>query len=336
MHIRYVENMKAEVLAFKKMFEHRSDVFVSACARIDDVGARRGAPPIDLLLIDVTRPDIISVEEDVRTARKYTSAPIVFLTGDDSGPMRDRVLRSGAASLVSKAVMSTEMIYRFVENAKAGSALPRPGEACAAGPQRGSSPLFPGWDNVLDYLERGTECVGGSSETVEEAEAVWPGDRRRVLSFLRRLGKRDLQDSQECDAARLLADLREELIEAAAERGVPLLVDVEPPAKFYVIGAPIDARLGLEAIVLGLASLCRTGCRLRVKLASGGDQTALTATTDGEFGVDLGAFFAEEASCIPAGSLALAALQCGVALLGLRREQCDLSAIERGVVEILL
>jgi len=332
MHIRYVENTKAEVLAFKKMFERQSDVFVSACARIDDVGARRGAPPIDLLLIDVTRPDIVSVEEDVRTARKYTSAPIVFLTGDDSGPMRDRVLRLGAASVASKEAMSTEMIYRFVENAKAASTEPGSGEACARTPT-GSTPVFPGWDNVLDYLARETD---GASDRAEEAELVGRGDRRRILSFLRRLGRRDLQDSQECDAARLLADLREELIEAAAERGVPLLVDVAPPAQFYVIGAPVDARLGLEAIVLGLASLCRRGCRLRIKLAEEGDQTALTARTDGAFGVDLGAFFPEEPSGIPAGSLALAALQCGVALLGLRREQCDLSAVERGVVEILL
>ena len=233
--------------------------------------------------------------------------------------------------------MSAEMISQLLENASkepARAEIPAPADR----PRPEPVSALRSWDGALGYLERGMDALGGADGFIsEDREEFHPRELRRLLSFLREIGKRDLNASRECDAAELLGVAREDLVEIAAQRRVPLLIDVAPPVGFFVIGSELDARLGLEALVLGHVALCAPGDRLRIAVAvEEGDQTTLTAASDGRFDVDLGAFFAEEPSSAPAEGFGPAALRCGVALLGMRREQCDLSGKERGEIKLRL
>jgi len=337
MHIRYVEKAASDVLSFKKMFEHRKDVFITACAQLSEIGSRPSDPPIDLLLIDVMNPDKTSVEDDVRTARQYTSAPIVFLTGTDRGSAYARSLRTGAASVVSKQEMSAEMIYRLLENVKKEASPPGDLAAAAEAPHLETGPTFPGWDDAFDYLERGFDARPGAADAGSAEQAAHSREWRRVLADLREIGKRDQNASCECDAAGLLAQAREDLIDFAAAHGAPLLVDAASPATFFVVGSEFDARLGLEAIVLGLVGLRAPGDRLRISIATeDGDQTILRAAADRRFDLELESFFGDGPDAARAASFGLTALRCGAALLGLRPEQCDLSGKERGEIKLRL
>ncbi len=188
----------------------------------------------------------------------------------------------------------------------------------------------------LAYVEQGLARLDLQAGVGLEAPLGPPAaDLLTIMGYARRLAGRDARTSRECDGAALLSALKDDLIDAAADAGVALLIEAPVSAKFFVMGAPDDARLGLEAIVIGLLRACEKGSRLRIGLSGDGDETRLRATADAQLVSNLCAFFApegDEAEC----DYATISLRCGAALLGLRPEQINLAESGRGVLQICL
>jgi DNA-binding NarL/FixJ family response regulator len=334
MHIRYVQDTKADGIAVRKIFEHDKDVQISCCARNEEFCAAPANLPIDVLLIEMRRRGAASPEEDVKRARQCTTAPIVILTGADTPEIHERAMRAGADAVMSKEAVSAELICKVAEDARSRA---RP--AASASKEKSlfdlpapRNPVLAQLDAPLAFLEQELERLlhGGEGD---DRRAAAPMTLLAIARYARQLGAREVRRSVECDAADILAAMREGLFEAAAELGAPLLLDVKAPAKFLLVGSALDAKLGLEAIVLGLLYRCAPGGRLRVTVECDGDETRLRAKGDLPLIADPAAFF-PDASAVSA-DFGAAALQSGAALLGLRREQCVV--LDRGEsVEIVL
>jgi DNA-binding NarL/FixJ family response regulator len=339
MQVRYVQDARKRADGLKKLLGRAADLDVGVCRGFEELGAGAAAP-LDVLLIDVSRANRITLEDDIRTARKYTDAPIIFVTGGENGQIRTRALEAGAEAVWPRDEITSSLIRAVAKQAatrRHASAKSRGGskttlshpESCREAPNGALRAS-------LAYVEQGLARLDLHAEAGVEAKPHPPaGDLLTILGYARRLVGREARSSCECDGAALLAGLDGDLVDAAAAAGVALLVEAPAPAKFLVVGGPEDARLGLEAIVVGLLRSCEKGSRLRIDLRAEGDETRLRATGDAPLVGDACAFFppeGEEAEF----DYARSSLRCGAALLGLRPEQIDLSEKARGVVEICL
>ncbi len=339
MQVRYVPDARKRAVELKKMLGRDEGFNFGVCKRFEELGSELGVP-LDVLLIDVSRANRITLEDDIRTARKYTDAPIIFVTGGENGQIRTRALEAGAEAVWPRDEITSSLIREVAKQAatrRRASAKPkgvskttlsRP-ESCLDAPNGALRAS-------LAYVEQGLARLDLHAEAGIEAKPhALAGDLLTILGYARRLVGREARSSSECDGAALLSALHGDLVDAAAGAGVALLVEAPAPAKFLVVGGQEDARLGLEAIVIGLLRSCEEGSRLRIDLRAEGDETCLRATGDAPLVHDACAFFppeGEEAEF----DYATSSLRCGAALLSLRPEQIDLSEKARGVVEICL
>ena len=339
MQVRYVQDARKRSVDLKKLLGCEAGVNLGVCKRFEELGSASGAP-LDVLLIDASRSDI-ALEDDIRTARQYTDAPIVFLTGGENGQIRARGLKAGAEAVLSRESITSTLIREVVERAatrrRAVATKARVGaKAETAGSKACEDAPNAALRAALAYVEQGLARLDLQAGAGPEATVAPPAaDLLTIMGYARRLAGRDPSSSRECDGAALLSLLQDDLIDAAAEAGVALLVEASPPAKFFVVGASDDARFGLEAVVIGLLRACEKGSRLRIELRAEGEETRLRATADALSVESPCAFFApdgEEAEF----DYATSSLRCGAALLGLRPEQIDLSESGRGVVQICL
>ena len=339
MQVRYVPDARKRAVDLKKLLGRDEGFHFGVCKRFEELGSAP-AVPLDVLLIDASRADRIALEDDIRAARKYTDAPIIFVTGGENGQIRARALEAGAEAVWPRDEITSSLIRAVVERAatrRRASAKARGGSKTAlSNPESCRDAPNGALRASLAYVEQGLARLDLHAEAGLEARPHPPaGDLLAILGYARRLVGREGRSSCECDGAALLSSLHGDLVDAAAAAGVALLVEAPAPAKFLVVGGSQDARLGLEAIVIGLLRSCEKGSRLRVDLRAEGDETRLRATGDAPLVGDACAFFppeGEEAEF----NYATSSLRCGAALLGLRPEQIDLSEKGRGVVEICL
>jgi len=339
MQVRYVQDAGKRAVDLKKLLG-REGFNLGVCNRVEELGAASGAP-LDVLLIDASRADRVALEDDIRTARKYTDAPIVFVTGGENGQIRARGLKAGAEAVLPRDSITSSLIREVVERAatrrRVEPAKPRDGaKAAPSGSETCRDAPNAALRASLAYVEQGLARLDLNAEAgldglVNPAAA----DLLTIVGYARRLLGRDARSSCECDGAALVFDLHADLMDAAAAAGVALLIEASGPAKFFVVGGAEDARLGIEAIVIGLLRACEKGGRLRIDLRADGDETRLRATGDAPLVEDLCAFFPTEGDAADF-DYATSSLRCGAALLSLRPEQIDLSEKGRGVVQICL
>lgn len=342
MQVRYVQDAQVRAADLKKKLRRDAGFTLGVCKRFEELETASGAP-LDVLLIDASRADRIALEDDIRTARKYTDAPIVFVTGAENGQIRARGLKAGAEAVLPRESITSSLIREVVERAatrrRTGGTKRRAAAKTKAAPS-GSGACVDAPNAALSaslaYVEQGLARLdlnaGAALAVTSDPPAA---DLLTIIGYARKLIGRDPGSSRECDGAALLSALQDDLIDAAADAGVALLIEAPAPAKFFVVGAPDNARLGLEAIVIGLLRACEKGSRLRIDLRSESEETRLRARADAPFVASLCAFFAPEGE-EAAFDYSTSSLRCGAALLGLRPEQIDLSEKGRGVVQIFL
>jgi CheY-like chemotaxis protein len=340
MQVRYVPDARKRAVDLKKLLGRDEGFNFGVCKRFEELGSAPDVP-LDVLLIDASRANQVALEDDIRAARKYTDAPIVFVTGGENGQIRARGLKAGAEAVLPRESITSSLIREVVERAATRRRSDARKAKVGATAEGSSLKTCEDAPNAalrasLAFVEQGLarldlQAGAGLDAPVDPR----PADLLAIMGYARRLVGRDASSSRECDGAALLSVLRDDLIDAAADAGVALLVEASASAKFFVVGAPDDARFGLEAIVIGLLRACEKGSRLRIGLSAEGDETRLRATADGRLVGSLCAFFApegEEAEC----DYGTSSLRCGAALLGLRPEQIDLTENGRGVVQICL
>ena len=150
MQVRYVPDARKRAVELKKLLGRDEGFNFGVCKRFEELGSEPDVP-LDVLLIDVSRANRITLEDDIRTARKYTDAPIIFVTGGENGQIRTRALEAGAEAVWPRDEITSSLIREVAKQAatrrrasakpKGGSktTLPRPrelpgrAERCAAG-----------------------------------------------------------------------------------------------------------------------------------------------------------------------------------------------------------
>ena len=333
MHIHYVEDSKLDAHALRHVLAHESDILLDVSEKLDDVGAARAAGPIDVLLIDIVRPDSISLETDVSSARRFTQAPILFLTGLDPAALRERAIKAGADAVLRKGNLSGDMLRQFAENARARSCLRLapidPGELDELDePEIALLPVI-AMDGPLASVERGLVSLwerGAGSSWAGELDGLH--GHIETLRLVRRLGARDLRQRADCDAARVVQGLEARMRAQAKRDGIHISFAYEENAWFASLGQAQDAHAGIEALMQGLLGACTRFDRLHIEVHKHGDSASIEASCNRQILSGKSVFFGDAPNVrqADAGDQAGAYLQCAVALLMLRAEQIRIHA----------
>lgn len=329
MQIQYVEDTPADVVALRRTLACRTDISMQSCARIDQLARSTPNDPIDLLLVDIMRPDAESMETDVRIARRVTDAPILFLTGLDPADLLDRAFRAGADGVLKKGYTNADTLSQFADNARARGRLGRAadaadpeGETAVRQPKDWLLPAIP-----LHAVERPLALLDAAARMLRDGpERFGVGTNHlthrlsKTATCLHRLAVRSFDGVADCDASAILKALLPDLISEAEAMGVQLTADIREGIHFAALGDANCARDGLQALLTALLERSRTGERLRVSLGWIDDQACLSIASDRRLVESADEFF-PAALAASSDDRYTAELHCAAALLALRPEQ---------------
>jgi hypothetical protein len=275
---------------------------------------------------------MISMENDVKTARTLTSAPVVFVTGMDPAPLRLPALAAGAYGVISKSALSADLLSQFLENAMARAALPAPpvleladeeAEAVVLPPTPVwpmAQPTLASLAAAINQLEHALACVavpmgGGRAASDPVLQKVLP-----LARCLKLLASRPFASTVWCDAAGLMRALRPSLLDHASARDVALTLNTPPEAHCLLLGAKRHAKGGLEALVQGLIESCEAGDWLSFNLSLEDDQVSIDVSSNAARILDIEDAFTGD---LHEFAVSQGLLQGAVHLLGLRPEQIE-------------
>ncbi|MEM6414367.1 MAG: response regulator [Pseudomonadota bacterium] len=116
MLLHIVDDNRNERVLMKQLLHGKSDLDIRTSERPESIASADYLPEIDYILVDINRPDALSIPSDVERIRKHSSAPIAFVTGGDIGDYRARAIEAGAEGLFEKHALSPELLSQTCLN----------------------------------------------------------------------------------------------------------------------------------------------------------------------------------------------------------------------------
>jgi CheY-like chemotaxis protein len=328
MRIHYVEDDKADVLALRHLLRNRRDLTIDTSERMDQIGAAPDLASLDALLVDVRRPDSLSIEDDVRAARSFTGAPLIFLTGLDPSPLEARARLAGADAILSKTSLDADLLTQCLERAKASRSSPLavdadtdviPPEPEAQWPME--RPTLASVDTALAVIERSLADISHVLDDPLRVSASL-SDPLRLTHMLRRLSARPFSAITLCEASGPLKDLQRTLADRAAQLKISMAFECASDVRWYALGSRQDALAGLEALVRACLCACGPQDWLHIGLRLVEGQARIDIFSNQGRIADLAQVFGDAGAQIRVDR---AFMECAVHLLGLRPEQLRMS-----------
>ncbi len=119
MHVHYIEDNDNDAEVLSTLAEDDGRLKLTLSRSITGLHSQINDSDPDCLLIDVIRPDALSVEQDVELVRRYTSAPIMFITGGDPNAIRRRAVKAGAEAVLDKRKLNVDVLWQALVDARA-------------------------------------------------------------------------------------------------------------------------------------------------------------------------------------------------------------------------
>ncbi|MAP95176.1 MAG: hypothetical protein CMK07_09530 [Ponticaulis sp.] len=322
MRIHYVEDNATDAALLTTMVGKEGDIDLSISQRIEDFEASQEQGRTDFVLLDVCRPDAVSIEDDIRRIRAFTDAPIVFVTGGGSDQFRLEAFASGAEAVIDKDDLNPNLLRQLILNStyrhRVMSEFP---EGTLSSREMKSS--IEALSGPFAYVEMSLQTL---LETMEDAGRHNTADYVRHLletvRTIRTYSQDDFSKTSRTPIHELLLDTAKIVSQTARRRGVDLVMETET-TWFSQIGSTPLASLGIQHLISGLLRACQKGDRISVR------------SERDEFGIALNIFVSRDViaskdilfNLIDAGpSLGLdskASIQLGLTVLGVTREQTD-------------
>ncbi|MEO0398051.1 MAG: response regulator [Pseudomonadota bacterium] len=159
MQFHYVEDNEFDATAVKRMFASVKDHNVTVSTSVDELSTYSS---IGGVILDIYRPDSMSIEDDVSRVREVSRAPIAFVTGGDVSDYRKRAIAVGAEGVFEKSALSADIIQQIFFNAQerdSAATLNKPDPFVSASSRRIAVDQLV---NSIDYLEA---CFASVTDT---------------------------------------------------------------------------------------------------------------------------------------------------------------------------
>ncbi|MFC7291555.1 response regulator [Hirschia litorea] len=347
MIIQLVEDDAVYTEFVQLMFENAMNVSINASASVDQFKADIGDKHIDLLLVDVRRPDSVSIQDDVKELKALCSAPIVFMTNGDTARLRDQAFEAGAEAVIDKADLSEGLIRQIALNAKARGKSGgyshkgkdrRKGDRRSADRQAGKSiesvsleRNFAALRAPLAYLESGLSTLGEvMRETGKAGSSQFVDHMRETIQAISQYTQDDLTAQTGSSLHALIQQSLLRIQRLAQTRDINLRVDWEE-AGFRHIGSDALVQLGVQHLLEGVLRCCvaKDGVWMQGEKADETGASVIRVHMSRRVLPSSDILFPDAKPSLGVGLDALSSMQLGALLLMLSPKQVRLSTEER-------
>ena len=331
MFVHYVEDNDLDALLMTNLTRKESDLKIERCRSIEDLRLHLAHHDADCVLLDLMRPDALSVEDDIIAIRKLTNAPVVFITSSDGDHFRKRAIQAGAEALIEKAALSSDVLkqifYNVMSRPVSGAVALSEPHADRADMQR--EPLGLGLPNVnLDRLNLPLrfmqQSIGHLKLAQKYEDRLVMEDLEDLTDDLRTFAQSDLTQSSRVALDIVLSGLKQQLAIYSGRRGVMLRMALEACC-FDLVGPAELCGIGLNRIISGFLIGAKAGDSIFVRSEKSDEGAILHIQSTCGLLDEKEALFDSFGTGEPESLAAIASLQVGILMLGLSPQQVQIS-----------
>ncbi|MEM9706051.1 MAG: response regulator [Pseudomonadota bacterium] len=267
MLIHYVEDNQIDAKLMLTMADVDNEIDVTVCRTLEDMQSDQASGPNDYVLLDVYRPDSVSVEDDIARVRAMSSAPIAFITGGEVEDLRVRAIQAGAEGVLNKDVVTSAVLKQVFQNAVAR----RQAEHVHAAQRIAEERRLWSLQAPLDYLDKGLAILADSiSRRPSDPDlGVLIKHFGETTNVVKQAVARGLNDAAPIDT---LTERMEHYLDGlAASKRIEVSVGDAWQRMSDVHDEPLT-RLGFLHLLEGLLLAAPTGLDMIVDDAPSGDQ----------------------------------------------------------------
>ncbi len=209
----------------------------------------------DLIVVDVMRPDSISMENDVERIKSKYDSPYVFVTSGEAEELRERAFGLGAEGVFDKSDLNVASLRQLVLNSKA-----RRKHTVANRNGVRTEDSVKDWTALkapLSYLESGLSTL---SEVMQETGKVgsleFVEHLRETLQAIKQYMQDDLSQESGGSLDLLIQQSVLRIQRLAQTRQINLRVDWESTG-FRQMGSGALVQLGVQHLLEGVLRCCR-------------------------------------------------------------------------------
>lgn len=257
-----IDDDELDAISLKRMVNAESNLAITSSNSLSDIEEWMQAGDVDFILLDINRPDSTSMEKDLIEVRRWSNAPVVFITGDDADGYRQRATEAGAEGVLEKNGLSLELIQQVLLNIVARSnakpnILQENVKSLPTVIDDEGQVAANKFSLALSYLETSlakTEDINLS----EEAGQRRLGPIKRAAKSLKLYTDPDRDRGQNSPAPKILRELQNEAFALAAERDVRIAIQLSKSG-LMKLPSPIIAQAGLQHLLDGVIQASRKG-----------------------------------------------------------------------------
>ncbi len=331
MRIHYVEDNDNDAELFSRMVREEKGVEILVSTRLEDFEKSGSREQTDFILLDVFRPDSISIQDDIRRIRAFTDAPIVLVTSDGSDKVRREAFAGGAEAVLDKSDINPNVIRQIARNStlrhKVKSEITLEDSTLSILENKVNSDdmksNLSALSGAFSYIEFSLQTL---YETMEDAGRKNSANYIRHLvdtvKAIRAYAQDDLSKATRTPIHELMMGTAQHVSQDARNRGIDLIFEAES-SWFTQMGSQPLAALGMNHLIGGLLRACSKGDRVSVRSERDENGIALNIFMSRAVVDSADALFNLEQANPAMGFDAKASVQLGLTLLSVPREQVD-------------
>lgn len=328
MRIHYVEDNDKDAQIVSDMVQSDLELKIDISKRIDDFEQSGETASTDFIMLDVCRPDAVSIEDDIRRIRTFTDAPIVLVTSDGSDLIRREAFAGGAEAVLDKRDLSSELLRQIAINTtlrhklKAEKSRSSREQTPHAQPYSLKAPLET-LSGTFSYLEISLQTLHEAMiDAGRQATAEYVAHLLETVRAIRAYAQDDLSQATRTPIHELLLDTAERVSRDARKMGIDLVMETET-SWFTQIGSRPLAALGIQHLIGGILRACAKGDRISVRSERVDEGIALNLFVSRAIIDSRKTLFNLADNCPGMGGDAKASIQLGLTLLSVPKEQVD-------------
>lgn len=332
MRIHYVEDNVNDAELYSRMIREDNGVEIIVSARLEDFEKSGTRDQTDFVLLDIFRPDAISIQDDIDRIRAFTDAPIVLVTSDGSDSVRQQAFAGGAEAVLDKIDLNPNLLRQIAINSttrhriRTANSAPVPDPEDIEEPKATSDAVkvsLAALTSTFSYLEFSLQTLfEAMQDTGRENTASYVRHLIDTVQALSTYAKDDLSQTTRAPVHELMMEAAQRVSSDARSRGVDLVIETEN-SWFTQMGSAPLASLGFYHLIGGLIRACIKGDRVSVRTERDENGIAVNLFLSRAVVESVDALFNLEQASPTMGFDAKASIQLGLTLLSVLKEQAD-------------
>jgi CheY-like chemotaxis protein len=328
----YIEDDALDAFSLMGLLNGEDNLALTTSTSLNDFSDWVRPKDVDFILLDINRPDAVSMEKDVMRVREHSLAPIIFITGDEARFYRQEAVSAGAQAVVEKDNLTIQSLFEVLHTV----ATPKPRTVDKGDESNLVSPPELGDDKPLD-----SQKVGLVFEYLEEVHGsladsdIEPAQLKSILKLLSGASRsfrsfytadetgNDEQQSTKIAPPKLIRTVQEDALQVAESRNINFVFQIGVEA---IAGFNNTARLqlGLRFLLHGLLIDAPPEGKVTLAGLTADSGLRLRVTSSGEMQVKNPAIFARKLPEDSGNSETVISLTLAAMLLGIKEDDVSL------------